>query len=298
MSLGGGHTSEEPFFVSQQVTEAARYYLNLNPSGERGLEVVCGGVERMRPEYVVRRTDFPFYALELVVEGEGTLELNGRRSVLEPGVMFAYGPGVAHAIGTHPRHRMRKYYLDFWGSEARELLDASGLGQWRALRVGAVHELTEIFHALGREARGEGALGHALCETLARFLLLKVQQNTVPGARSVPRSFTTYERLRRHIEKHYRRLRTVEDLATECAVTQVHVSRLFQRFARIGAYAFLLRLKMNDAAELLDDGLLVKEVAERLGFADAFQFSRAFKRVHGVSPGRLHQTRPRGSVAG
>jgi AraC-like DNA-binding protein len=171
------------------------------------------------------------------------------------------------------------------------LLDASGLGQWRTLRVGAVHEVTENFHALGREARGEGALGHALCETLARFLLLKVQQNSVPGARSVPRSFMTYERLRRHIEAHYRRLRTVEELALECGVTQVHVSRLFQRFAQTGAYQFLLRLKMNDAAELLDNGLLVKEVAERLGFADAFQFSRAFKRVQGVSPTRFQATR-------
>ena len=86
-------------------------------------------------------------------------------------------------------------------------------------------------------------------------------------------------------------MRTVEELALECGVTQVHVSRLFQRFAQTGAYQFLLRLKMNDAAELLDNGLLVKEVAERLGFADAFQFSRAFKRVQGVSPTRFQATR-------
>ena len=155
--------------------------------------------------------------------------------------------------------------------------------------MSAVHELTDIFHALGREARGEGALTHAVCETLARLLLLKVQQNAVPGGHRVPRSFATYERLRRHMEEHYRRLRSVEDVASECGVTQVHVSRLFQRFAHVGAYQFLVRLKMNDAAELLDNGLLVKEVAERLVFLDAFQFSRAFKRVHGVSPSRLQK---------
>lgn len=230
----------EPFFVSQQVTDASRYYLNLKPSGDRGLEVVCGGVERMRREYVVRRTDFPFYALELVVEGAGTLELDGRRYALEPGVMFAYGPGVAHTICTDPENRMRKYYVDFWGSEARALLDASGLGQWRVLRVSAVHELTEIFHALRREARSEGTLNHAVCETLARLLLLKVQQNAVPGGDRVPRSFATYERLRRHIEEHYRRLHSVEEAAAECGVTQVHASRLFQRFAQAGAYQFLV----------------------------------------------------------
>ena len=54
-----------------------------------------------------------------------------------------------------------------------------------------------------------------------------------------------------------------------------------------GAYQFLLRLRMNDAAELLlDEGLLVRQVAHRMGVADAFQFSRAFKQIHRVAPHR------------
>ncbi|MEO6788923.1 MAG: AraC family transcriptional regulator [Chthoniobacteraceae bacterium] len=281
----------EPTFVSQQVTDARRYYLNLNPPRKSAFVVVFGGVERMRPEYVVRRRDFPYFAVEMVVEGEGSLILNGRRFHLAPGVVFAYGPGVTHTIRTHPEHRMRKYYLDIAGRDARALLDAAALGRWKTLHVTALHELVEIFEALGREARDDTALARSLCETLARLLLLKIQQHAVPGGRTVPRSFTTYERLRRHIEEHHLRLRTVDDIARECHVTPMYVSRLFRRFGRTGAYQFLLRLKMNHAAELLDDGLLVKETAARLGFADAFQFSRAFKRVHGVAPTRLLESR-------
>jgi AraC-like DNA-binding protein len=49
-----------------------------------------------------------------------------------------------------------------------------------------------------------------------------------------------------------------------------------------------MRQKMNRATELLlDGGLLVKQVAEELGFGDAFQFSRAFKRVYGLPPERF-----------
>ena len=281
----------EPTFVSQQVTDASRYYLNLNPPRQAAFVVVCGGVERMRPDYVVRRRDFPYFAVEMVVEGEGSLTLNGRRFHLAPGVVFAYGPGVAHTIRTNPEHRMRKYYLDFGGREAGALLKATALGHWKALHVTALHELVEIFESLGREAREDTDLARALCETLARLLLLKIQQHSLPGGRTVPRSFTTYERLRRHIEEHHLRLRTVDDIARECHVTPMYVSRLFRRFGRTGAYQFLLRLKMNRAAELLDDGLLVKETAARLGFADAFQFSRAFKRVHGVAPTKLMKSR-------
>jgi AraC-like DNA-binding protein len=42
---------------------------------------------------------------------------------------------------------------------------------------------------------------------------------------------------------------------------------------------------MNRAADLLlNSGKLVKQVAEELRFADAYHFSRAFKKVHGLSP--------------
>jgi AraC-like DNA-binding protein len=245
----------------------------------------------MQPEYMVRRSDFPYFVVEVVVEGSGVVFLNERRFTLEPGVVFAYGPGVAHVIRTHPEKRMRKYYVDFAGSDAFSLLTEAGLGQWSALRVRSVHELIPIFEALEREALDDTPLAHSLCETLVRLLLLKLQQSVVPGGRRVPRSFGSYAKVRGHIETHFMRLRTVDGIARECRMTPVHISRLFGRFAQTGAYQFLLRLKMNHAAELLENGLLVKEVADRLGFADAFQFSRAFKRVHGVPPGKFKESR-------
>lgn len=288
MTLKTSSTASEPAFVSQQVTEARRYYLNLNPPKRVPFVVVCGGVERMRSDYVVSRRDFPYFCIELVTEGEGTLTLNGKRFPLTPGVVFAYGPNVRHTIRNNPESRMRKYYLDFAGTEARTMLNATGLGKWKPLRVAALHELVEIFDALNREARDDSPVARAICESLARLLLLKIQQRSVSGGREVPRSFTTYERIRRHAEKDFLSLQTVEDIARETHVTPMYVSRLFRKFGRTGAYQFLLRLKMNHAAELLlDEGLLVKEVAARLRFADAFQFSRAFKRVHGVPPAHL-----------
>ena len=38
------------------------------------------------------------------------------------------------------------------------------------------------------------------------------------------------------------------------------------------------------AGLLMNEGLMVKEVAEKMNFGDAFRFSRAFKRVYGVPP--------------
>lgn len=44
---------EEPAFVSRQVSEARRYYLDLDPGKEAGIAVVCGGYEHIDRKSVV-----------------------------------------------------------------------------------------------------------------------------------------------------------------------------------------------------------------------------------------------------
>lgn len=278
--------------MSAQVSEARRYYLDLKPPKNATMAVVCGGRERMRADYLVERSGFPYLCVELVVEGAGSLTLAGRRHRLEPGVVFAYGPGVRHVMRTDPERPMRKYYVDFVGSEAARLLAQTPLAAWRPARVADPQELIEVFDALDREARGDDRLAHEICATLLRLLLQRIRSRALGGGRGVPRAFATYLQIRTHLETHHERLRTIEDVAGECHVSPMYITRLFRRFARTGAYRFLLRLRMNRAAALLiDEGLLVKEVADRLGFPDAFTFSRAFKRIHGLPPSGLVASR-------
>lgn len=286
-------TNALPAFVSRQVTEARRFFLNLNPNRRSTLEVVCGGVERMRPEYIVDRDDFPYFAIELVAEGEGTLTINDLQYPLSPGSVFAYGPGATHMIRNDSQNAMRKYYLDFVGTRAQIMLRETGLlakqKTYHAITIGSLHEVTEIFEMLIRDASDDVPPIRSICQTLTQLLIQKISQLRLPKGSSLPQAYATYERIRRHIEARYLHLQTIQEVADECDVTPVYLSRLFGRFSDCGAYHYLLRRKMNYAAGMLmNEGLLVKDVAKRLEFADAFQFSRAFKRVFGIPPSQLH----------
>ena len=246
----------------------------------------------MRPDYVVDRADFPYFAIELVAEGEGALTINGQQHPLSAGVVFAYGPGAAHTIRNHAENGMRKYYLDFVGTRAQTMLRETGLlskpKQYQPIMVGALHELTELFEMFIRDANDDGTIVRSICESLTQLLTLKIRQLRLAEGSSLPQCYATYERIRRHIEQRYLQLHTMQQVAEECDVTPVYLSRLFGRFSDCGAYEYLLRRKMNYAAGLLmNEGLLVKEVAKRMEFADAFQFSRAFKRVYGIPPRQL-----------
>lgn len=281
-----------PEFVSRQVIEARRFFLNLNPGRQQLLEVVCGGVERLHADYLVNRQDFPYFAVELVADGAGSLNIDGNEFPLSAGSLFAYGPQTPHTIRNTSDRGMRKYYVDFAGTHARQLLQEAGLlsedGIYQRLVAGGLHELTELFDMLIREGTNGGPVVPSICESLTRLILQKVRQRRLPAGNSLPPSYGTYERIRRHIDERFLELHSAQDVAGACHVSPVYLSRLFSRFCDEGAYQYLVRRKMNYAAGLLmNEGLLVKEVAYRMSFPDAFQFSRAFKRVYGVSPSQL-----------
>ena len=286
-----------PGFVSTQVSEARRYYLNLSPRGSRELVVVCGGCERVRPDYVVQRESFPFLAIEFVAEGEGTLRVGGKMHRLRPGVAFAYGKDVPHRIVSDAERPMLKYYVDFSGLEAEQLLADSPLARWQPIQTSPSREVVEIFEMLQREGASSSLFAPRLCAALIPLLITKLTERAVPGGTGgEPRSLATYERVKAWTEQHFESVRTVEQIATACGIDVTYLCRLFQRFGHSTPYRLLMRLKMNRAAELLlDHGMLVKEAAEALDFADAFHFSRVFKRVHGLSPeGFMKQRRGSG----
>jgi AraC-like DNA-binding protein len=239
----------------------------------------------MRSDYLIDRRTLPFYVVEFVAEGEGTVVLDGREHPLGPGVAFAYRPREHHVIRNHEGRPMLKYFAGFVGSGPARLLRATRVGHGQPVRVRSIGEVAEMFELMLREAVHGDNESRRLCNALVIALLLKIEQAAQPTGRAKPGSLASYERIRRYIEAHQRELRTIEEVADACRVSPAYVSRLFRRFARLGAYQFLMRLKMNRAAEMLyDGGSMIKEVAADLGFADAFHFSRVFKRTYGVAP--------------
>ncbi|WP_062211470.1 AraC family transcriptional regulator [Streptomyces sp. NBRC 109706] len=78
---------------------------------------------------------------------------------------------------------------------------------------------------------------------------------------------------------------TLAALAGEAGVSRSTLAGRFSRLVGEPPLAYLTDWRMSLAAELLTDTeATVAAVARRVGYADAFGFSTAFKRFHGVSP--------------
>ena len=291
-SLPANKRRSTPDFFSTDVAAARRFYLDLNPPKHRPLVVICGGLEHCTPQYAIRRDTFPYHSLEYVARGRGELTLKGRTYPLQPGRLFSYGPGIPHQITGDAADPLLKYFVDFSGTRAAALLRSCGLSPGCVSEVfpaSVLQPLLDEMIQVGSQPRHESP---GLCAKLLECLTMRVLGAQAPLAGSETPAFRTYQHCRQHIERHSSRLRTLEQIAKECHLNNAYLCRLFRRYDQQTPYQYLLRLKMNHAAERLQQpGSLVKQVAGEIGFTDPFHFSRIFTAVFGRSPSSFRALR-------
>ncbi|MFJ8882424.1 AraC family transcriptional regulator [Streptomyces sp. NPDC102402] len=83
---------------------------------------------------------------------------------------------------------------------------------------------------------------------------------------------------------------TTAELASRAGVSRTTLAKRFTELVGDGPVAYLTEWRMTLAADLLTrPELTVAAVARRVGYADAFGFSSAFKRLRGESPSAYRQ---------
>ncbi len=77
---------------------------------------------------------------------------------------------------------------------------------------------------------------------------------------------------------------TVAEIAKMCNVSEAYLKKIFTKYVGIGIHSCVLKAKLTYAKQLLDSGVSVSRVAEKLSFSTANYFSVVFRRETGMSP--------------
>ncbi len=283
---------KEPDFFSAQVQEANRFYLDAHSREHHTLKVVCGGCEHCWPNYRIDRSDFPFYSIEFVARGKGTVILQDEEYKLYAGRVFSYGPGISHVIASEADDPLVKYFVDFIGPDAPRMLRKFKLAPGCAIQVASPEVILQIFENLIRNGQTDSPYTLLLCKAILEQLILKIAETSIFEHPRTKTSFYTYQNSREVIEKNFLTLHSLDQIAEECNIDSAYLCRLFKRFGNRSPYQYLMRMKMNLAAQKLQStNSSVKEIAFELGFNDPFHFSRVFKRIFGIPPSAFKNLR-------
>lgn len=278
----------QPAFLSRETREGRYMFLDLDPPPQPGLVLVGAGREVCRPDYRNARPGFDCHAVEFVVGGTWKLTHMEREEVLRPGAVFAYGPGIAHMIEAREGEDLIKYFLNFTGRAAERWIEACGLANCGVRYVQGIRWIQDLFDQILDGNRLNRDCAREIGTRLAELILTRIQFDAWPEEDGHSGARRTFSRCRSVIHDQYLTLHSVAEIAAACHIDPAYLARLFQRYSDERPLQLLTRLKTQHAADLiLRHGYSVAAAGQAVGFADPFHFSRVFKRVHGIAPGRL-----------
>ncbi len=90
---------------------------------------------------------------------------------------------------------------------------------------------------------------------------------------------------KRYIHEHYREKLTLSEIAEHLTISPGYLSSTFSRYMNKTVSDYIAEVKIDHAKELIDSGqYLIYEIADQLGFENAYYFSKVFKKVTGMAP--------------
>lgn len=202
------------------------------------------------------------------------------------GVLFA--PRVKHIVKGND-DALTKISLTFL-PEPGTMLDGylRTVGALSFALDGRMYSCLNELLLLGSE---KGALALAMAENRLSDLIcalaaLAETERPHAGEQTKRRETLAVTMAKQYIEDNKNRLLTCREVAEQCHFNEKYFGRLFKAHTGQTLLAYIHAQKLKDAKALLEEDVLsLREVGERLGFANEYYFNTFFRRLSGMTPG-------------
>lgn len=261
-----------------------------------GISLTHSDVHVLQPYETTSRHSSPLYML-VVLEGCVTLTLGDDEYVVRSGMAFSARLSEEQVMGA--RHdadcTLKTLSFGVYPSDARrEGLLESLLLEWQNQKIpGFVwqvpdHVLSGIEHA---QRQGVSALSRRLLLEGLMYQLLGhgLSQRQQHGL--CRPEHARLERVRSMLEQSPEQNHTLAELAALAAMSQSSLRSKFRQRYGCTVFDYLRDCRLSLARRYLLEGYSVQQAAWMSGYQHATNFSTAFRRRYGVSPGEVRQPR-------
>jgi AraC-like DNA-binding protein len=231
------------------------------------------------------------YTIPVIEAGAETYRYQGSHYVAEAGSVPVINPGEVHtgsrAIDEGWRYRVLYAPVDFIHALAEDVAGRAQALPWfdadvirdpdLAVRLARAHRLLE---SNDDPLAAETAMLDALSTLLVRYG--RTRADIPPPTAADTRVATMKEQLTGDLAAPLK----LAELADAVGLSPFHAARLFTRATGLPPHAWRNQIRLQRSLAPLRAGASVADVAAASGFTDQSHFTRHFRRMFGVPPGR------------
>lgn len=235
--------------------------------------------------------------LAFIISGKGKYKIDGKMYDVQEGDLLIFNPGCYHqafiADLATPTYEFFVAASDFCleGMKPNSIEMASV----PLYRTGPdlKQKLMRICTSMCAE-NDEFKVGryYMMQSYMIQYMLNIIRDEQLPGA---PGGHVAFESINKHkiveeiilyFEEHYMEKISLELISENMYVSPFYISKIFKLVTGDTPIRYLINIRLDKAKELIEKGsdLSIKEVADRVGYDDAYHFSKLFKKRFGVSP--------------
>lgn len=229
-----------------------------------------------------------FWEFTCVLEGEVEAVLDGRIYLLKPGSFLCCPPMIFHSCRSVG---VPSCLLNFSFVHTGTLPANLAEGVF-ALAPAETDELKRIFYrlqdALQKDAPDPDR-GAEAAFAMSSFLIRLSRDHPFHDRPVKTRTGTVYQKLVTTMRASLYDNLTVQQIASRNAVSVTTMKELFRKYAGISPKRYYSDMRGVEAMRLLESGMEMVEIAEKLNYSSPNYFSYSFKKQFGIPPGQYRR---------
>ena len=240
----------------------------------------CAKTEQTK-DYTIHRAQPPFYIIEYILSGSGTITFDNKTHHTKAGDMWLIHKNMdEYSYRSNPKDFWQKIYIHLDGILLSNLISAYNL---KDMILFSDLNQKDLFLKL-YEVTISGKEPFEILYEISIYLH-KILQSCYILTNSSNISVTPYS-IRRALQKGvYDREFEIKNLAKNMVISETHLINVFKKEYNVTPYQYLLDYRIKTAANMLiSTELSIERIADQLNFCDANYFSKVFKAKKNMSP--------------
>jgi AraC-like DNA-binding protein len=243
----------------------------------------------------LKRSELGKIIFQYTLKGEGEITIDNQTTRLKTGeAFFVNVPSNHQYYFPEDSEEWEFIHITLYGQEAlrsfEEIIKSNGY----ILKLDKESTPIQIIFNLYHEVVNNGISDVYQASSNAYAFLMELKRTLQSkGKAGVSKKYPkSIEKAIEFIHDNYSRPLALDEIVEASGVSKYHFSRLFNDTMNITPLNYVVKIRMQKAIRLLkNEDLTIEEISQQVGYANGNYFSKAFRSVFGVSPGKYRNNR-------